>query len=411
MRPTQHLLKAFPSPVVFLNDSAVSTLKETIGELTGYFNGTAVPIGVKPLHETTHSRHTLYAASARPKGSLPDRCVDRLPNRQRDDITLQTLTSHMGGIGSDCSCQVPTGDAWTELGLPKHREVLGCVVFSGIPPCNATGTHTFELKFWDNFGKRDPYSNPLYSNTAFFMLSQVVELVSRSSYIDFVKQHVLDPVGMTKTSYTKPNDDMGAISLDDTIWDSTLGIEDSAGGFYSSTEDMLTFGDGILTNKLPFPTKTCRWLKPVTFTSSSSRFIVEFYTKGGDVGTYYAMLALITDYDLVGSVLFPRPETSSSVVQLLFSQITSSLLAAVETAGKDDASATFAGPYADEQSNSTLTLKVDNEGPGLSITDSLLEVHISIRLHPSSLTAGSEAAWRVAIDFGTPVEITKSMRS
>lgn len=59
------------------------------------------------------------------------------------------------------------------------------------------------------------------------MLSQVVELVSRSSYIDFVKQHVLDPVGMTKTSYTKPNDDMGAISLDDTIWDSTLGIEDS----------------------------------------------------------------------------------------------------------------------------------------------------------------------------------------
>lgn len=81
------------------------------------------------------------------------------------------------------------------------------------------------------------------------------------------------------------------------------------------------------------------------------------------------MLALITDYDLVGSVLFPRPETSSSVVQLLFSQITSSLLAAVETAGKDDASATFAGPYADEQSNSTLTLKVDNEGPGLSITE------------------------------------------
>lgn len=224
-------------------------------------------------------------------------------------------------------------------------------------------------------------------------------------------------------------------------------MNNSAGGFYSNTEDILAFGEAILTNKLLSPMQTRRWLKPVTFTSSLGMFIgapweiiradnvtsdqrlVEFYSKGGDIGTYHAMLVMIPDYDLVASILTSGPESSSGVVQLLFSQTITSLLPAIEAAGKDEARAVFAGTYVDEETNSTLTLRVDDEGPGLGIAEwtvrgtdvpshwlsylstvpnNLPEVHISMRLYPSGLAAGSKMAWRVAVDLGSPEEIARA---
>ena len=126
----------------------------------------------------------------------------------------------------------------------------------------------------------------------------------------------------------------------------------SAGGFYSTTKDILAFGTSIFTNiQLP-ALSTNTWPRPVAFISSSGMFIgapweitraanvtsderlVEFYTKGGDVGTYHVMLAMIPDYDLVISILTSVPETSSGIVQLLFSQIVTAMLPAIEKAGK-----------------------------------------------------------------------------
>ncbi|KAI0842593.1 hypothetical protein F5Y06DRAFT_130760 [Hypoxylon sp. FL0890] len=141
------------------------------------------------------------------------------------------------------------------------------------------------------------------------------------------------------------------------------------------------------------------------------------------------MLALIPDFDPLVSILTSGPETSSSFVHLLFSQTITALLPAVETAGKDDALCAFAGTYIDEASNSTLTLNLDNEGPGLGITEwavrgtdvpaqwlnyiaavatSLPKVHLSTRLYPSGRTPDSRTAWRVAIDLGSPEEIAQA---
>ncbi|KAI1773445.1 beta-lactamase/transpeptidase-like protein [Hypoxylon cercidicola] len=354
----------------------------------------------------------------------------------------------MSGIGSDLITDLTSFPVdWTELGLPQAREVLGCVGTNGIPPCNTTD-------FWDNFGKRKPvftpYSNPLYSNTAFYLLSLVVESVSGVPFNDFVQEHILDLVGMPKTSYGKPDDKLGAISLDDTTWNSSLGIEDPAGGVYSNTEDLLALGGAILSNKLLSPMQTRRWLKPVTFTSSLGMFIgapweiiradnvtsdqrlVEFYSKEGSIAPYHTLLAMIPDYDLIVSILASGPESSSEVVQLLFSQLVTGLLPAIEAAGKGDAQAVFAGTYVDEETNSTLTLNVDDGGAGLNITewtvrgtdvpshwlsylsaatDDLPEVHISMRLYPSGLAAGSKTAWRVAVDLGSPRRSLKPTRS
>ncbi|OTA70542.1 beta-lactamase/transpeptidase-like protein [Hypoxylon sp. EC38] len=472
--------------------SAVSALQEAINNLTAALNGTAVSIGVKSLHETTPMVDVHYTPPVLdPRGAskvdastvyrigsvskvltvlatlktsdvrMGDPVTKYLPrlrqlNQQQtnrdqittvdwDDITLQALASHMGGIGSDLVTDLTSFPAnWTSLGLPPAREILGCAGLAGIPPCN-------ETDFWDSYGRRNPvfapYTSPLYSNTAFFILSLVIESVSGLPFSDFVQKHILDIVNMPSTTYTKPDDKVGAISLDDAIWNATLGIEDPAGAFYSNTKDLLAFGEAILTNKLLTPAQTRQWLKPVTFTSSSGIFIgapweifradnitsdqrlVEFYTKGGDVGTYHAMLAMVPDFDIVISILTSGPETSSSFVQLLFSQTIKALLPAVETAGKDDARAAFAGTYVDDATNSTLTLSVDDEGPGLGIEEwivrgtdvpahwlnylsavstSLPKVNLSTRLYPTGLAAGERTAWRVAIDLGSPEEIAQA---
>ncbi|KAI0164392.1 beta-lactamase/transpeptidase-like protein [Hypoxylon sp. FL1284] len=472
--------------------SALSALKAAVN-LTGTFNGTAVSIGVKSLHETAPlvdihytppvldprgasqidsstvyrlgSVSKVFAALAVLKTSgvqLQDPVTKYLPRLRElkeqqngtvnsitvpdwDEVTLQALASHMGAIGADLVTDLTSFPLnVTQLGLPPATDVLGCVGLNGIQPCNATD-------FWDNFGKRDPvfapYRSPLYSNTAFFLLSLVVEEVSGVPFRDFVQENILDVAGMPKTSYSKPDDKLGAISLGDTTWNASLGIEDPAGGYYSNTEDMLALGQAILTNKLLTPVQTRKWLKPVTFTSSagmaigapweiirsdnvtSDQRIVEFYTKGGDVGTYHSQLVMIPDYDLVLSVLTAGPEASGSVAQLLFSQTVAALLPAVEAAGKDQARAAFAGTYVDEDTGSKLTLAVDDEGPGLNVTEwnvrgtdvtthwlnylsaissSLPAIHISMRLYPSGLAAGSQTAWRVAIDLGSPEEIAQA---
>lgn len=162
---------------------------------------------------------------------------------------------------------------------------------------------------------------------------------------------------------------------------------------------------------------------------ASDERLVEFYTKGGDLGTYHALVAMIPDYDIVISVLTDGPETSGGIVQLLFSQVVTTMLPAIEAAGKAQAKASFAGKYVNKKTNSTLILEVDDEGPGLNIakwtvrgTDvnshwlnylsaistSLPEIQVSARLYPTDLTAGKKVAWRAAYDLGSPEEIEQA---
>ena len=159
--------------------------------------------------------------------------------------------------------------------------------------------------------------------------------------------------------------------------------------------------------------------------------LVDFYNKGGDLGTYHAMMAMIPDYDIVISVLTSGPETSSGVVQLLFSNTVTAMLPAIESAGKEQAKTNFAGKYTNTETNSTLVLEVDDEGPGLTISQwtvrgtdvskhwlnylsaissSLPDIQVSARLFPTGLEAMSECqtAWRAAFDLGSPQDIEQT---
>ncbi|KAI1142547.1 hypothetical protein F5Y05DRAFT_409696 [Hypoxylon sp. FL0543] len=65
-----------------------------------------------------------------------------------------------------------------------------------------------------------------------------------------------------------------------------------------------------------------------------------------------------------GTILTSGPETSSSLMQQLLSQTTTTLLPAIEVADKDDARSHLAGTHVDEATNSTLTLSVDGRSLG-----------------------------------------------
>ncbi|KAM0433991.1 hypothetical protein ACHAPT_003935 [Fusarium lateritium] len=472
--------------------SAVEALTEGLKSLTGSFENTAMSIGMISLHEdepildlhhtppnlnargvkkvdsdtvyrvgSVSKAFTVLAALKLSDVRMDDAVTKYLPQlrelgKQQDEensitvvdwdrISLQALASHMGGIPSDLATDLASFPIdWTELGLPEAKDVLGCIGFSGVKACTVPD-------FWDNFGKRSPvhspWTSPLYSNVAFLILGLVIEEVSGQSFEDFVQEKVFDVAGMTSTTYTKPKDSVGAISPDDAFWNATLGILDPAGGYYSTTKDLLAFGSSILKNKQLSLQDTRKWLKPVSFTTSRGMYLgapweimrsdnvtsderlVEFYTKGGDLGTYHALVAVVPDYDIAISVLTGGPETSGGVVQLLFSQVVKAMMPAIEAAGKAQAKESFVGEYTNKETNSTLVLEIDDEGPGLNIakwtvrgTDvnshwlnylsaistSLPEIQVSARLYPTDLTADDKIAWRASYDLGTTDEIAQT---
>lgn len=218
-------------------------------------------------------------------------------------------------------------------------------------------------------------------------------------------------------------------------------MHNRSGGVYASTADLLKFGTSILNSELLTPAQTRRWLKPLSHTSSvgisvgapweigravsltSDNRTIDFYTKSGEVGEYVGVLALVPDYDIVLSALTAGDEASYSLVYGGLTQVVEALIPAIEQAGKEEANSTFAGQYQVKGSNSTITISVDSDGPGLKITDWLSEGHdipeewgvistpaggvpgslssapgVGVRLYPTNLRAGNQSSWRAIFD-------------
>lgn len=222
-----------------------------------------------------------------------------------------------------------------------------------------------------------------------------------------------------------------------------------AGGFYSNTVDLLSFGTGILKHTVLESAKTRKWMKPATSTSSSGLLIggpweilrsdtvtkdkrlIEFYCKAGNLNTYNNMLCLIPDYDLVITILSGGPQSNADLVDLVLTKLVQGLLPAIEEAGKSEATPKFSGSYADAASNSTITLSLDdapgfavskwivrgvdiikNYGSFAALSSSPKDRAVSVRLYPTNLSSDCQTSWRAVFDIGTPEEIaTKEANS
>jgi CubicO group peptidase (beta-lactamase class C family) len=70
-----------------------------------------------------------------------------------------------------------------------------------------------------------PNTNPIYSNTAFQILAYALESIVGQQFEKMLKRSLLDPLNLTGTSYTTPDDDRGAIPINPltSLWNYQLG--------------------------------------------------------------------------------------------------------------------------------------------------------------------------------------------
>ncbi len=161
---------------------------------------------------------------------LPD-----YPNKEiASNVTIHQLLTHTGG----------TGDIF----------------------CPEFEAHRLELRTLDDYlklyGTRAPEFEPgsrwAYSNYGFLLLGAVIERVSGESYYDYVRDHVYRPAGMIATgsepeSEAVPGRSVGYMK-DGGAWQPNTGTlpyrGTSAGGGYSTVEDLLRFANALETHKL-----------------------------------------------------------------------------------------------------------------------------------------------------------------
>ena len=130
--------------------------------------------------------------------------------------------------------------------------------------------HRLELRTLDDYvklyGSRAPQFEPgskwEYSNYGFILLGVIIEKVTGQSYYDYVREHIYAPAGMASTA-SEPEDKAvadrshGYTKMEGTDWkpntDTLPYRGTSAGGGYSTVDDLLKFATALEQNKLLNP--------------------------------------------------------------------------------------------------------------------------------------------------------------
>ncbi|KAK1996400.1 beta-lactamase/transpeptidase-like protein [Colletotrichum falcatum] len=380
-----------------------------------------------------------------------------------EEITVEAAATHLGGIAGEMATDSAAypGD-WESLGLPPVAEEdrPTCGGFLSVPAC--TREEFLSVIKTSRAPSYPAYQTPVYSNLGTTLLGLAVEGATNKTLEEVLFESILGPAGMGNTTYGKVPENLETLFIptDDIYYrhpengsDLALSHPRRAGGMYSTTADMLRFGDAILQNRLLSPAKTRRWLKPSSFTSAPGGFVgkpwegiasdnltadgrlVEVYTKGGDIISYHSLLALVPEYGVTVSVMAAGPEVGGgpySYYLLKLNELLPPLMRALDAAARDDALRDVVGTYADAATDSALTIAAAADdggggggGWGLSLTGwrargfevlpnlarySFLGVNATdlppnpgqtARLYPTGLEEGNRTAWRAVFDsFG-----------
>ena len=181
-------------------------------------------------------------------------------------ITVRDLLQHTSGLHNVTSLE----DFGTQKFLPTSQDEL-IAMFSGLP-----------LNF-------EPGSQWGYSNSNFVLLSRIVETVSETSYQDFVKTNLFDPLGMDSTGIDRsaeilPRRAAGYSPSQSGVVNAeyvNMAIPTGAGALYSSTGDLLKWQRGLFGGKVLSEESLAQLVTPSEFEAAA--------------GAKYAMGLLVTD--------------------------------------------------------------------------------------------------------------------
>ena len=172
-------------------------------------------------------------------------------------------------------------------------------------------------------------------------------------------------------------------------------------------------------------------MKPVAFTADPNMVVGApweiirspasrqswMYTKSGQIGLYSSWLALLPDYNVGFTVLAAGTEASTNV-NVLSNMMAAVLVPALEAAAREEAQSVYAGTYGlagAGGANSSMTVLVDDQKPGLGVTrlvnngTNILQLlaelfaaendtkgNISVRLYPTSLQSDNDSIEKVS---------------
>lgn len=177
---------------------------------------------------------------------LPD-----YPNKEAaENVTIEQLLAMKSGIGDFF------GEKFTAADKSKVRTIRDYFPFFAADP----------LLF-------PPGTKTRYSNGGYLVLGAIIEKVSGKNYYDFVRENIFKPAGMSDTDsyefdakiinlaegYTRQ---ITAGQLVNNL-PSRPGRGSSAGGGYSTAEDMLKFAGALESGKLPVPVSMKGSAEPV----------------------------------------------------------------------------------------------------------------------------------------------------
>lgn len=163
------------------------------------------------------------------------------PNKNvANKVTIHQLLTHTSGMGSYFNQEFMVRRA----SLKTLADIL---------PLFVNDPLTFE-----------PGERIQYSNAGFVVLGLIVERLSGQSYYNYVREHIFKPAGMTNTDSYERDQKVQNLAIGYTNMGPTgpqpgprrdntptlPGKGSSAGGGYSTVEDMLKFADSLLTHKL-----------------------------------------------------------------------------------------------------------------------------------------------------------------
>ena len=185
------------------------------------------------------------------KLSLDDKTVDILPEyadtRIANQATVHQLLTHMSGMGDYLNSEY-----YKDIRLQIRSIADYLPLFINTSPRFEPGAQ---------FG---------YSNAGYIVLGLIVEKVTGQSYYDYVKENIFEPSGMINTAAYEldaetPNLAIGYTKLDakgnetDKLTDNSFMMSmrgGSAGGGFSTVEDLLKFGNALLDHQLLSPAST-----------------------------------------------------------------------------------------------------------------------------------------------------------
>lgn len=238
------------------------------------------------------------------------------------------------------------------------------------------------------------FESPTYSNVGYRLLGHALENLTSEPFSDTFTRALATPLNLTHTTLTTPlNTTHGVIPAGgpSTGWAASIGADTPAGGIFSTPTDLTTIGRSILRSTLLSPALTRRWLKshsrtasdghavgapweissfriPLTpFSNSTTR--VDLFAKSGNLGYYNSYLALDPDRAW-GFVVLAAGRASGLPVYHLGNLLARTYAPAFEAAARAEAADSFAGTFvAEDGSNSTLTLALQADRPGVGVEE------------------------------------------